>query len=433
MARSNQVVSPKGLRVLAPAGGFPSITEVFNAYRRRKQMAQESSSLEGLLGAQLQQSLALDGYLLTANGKHALELVFRFAKELSGRNSVLIAGYTCPDIISSCVQAGLQPVVLDIDPRTLDFDTSALSEAVLKRTAVVLLSNLFGLADELALWRDLQKEFGFLIVDDSCQAGLSISSGVSLGSREGTIGVLSFGRGKAFGALGGGAVFWSQQQLAFLSRHHQCWGALAEKLIAERKRLSHSPFRAGRDLIRGALYNLFERPSLYGLPARIPWLGLGRTEYQRNYFKGSMSQVSAAYALTQLMSLESRTRTYIIKAKRWQQVLAGFDVVQPFVERSSGEHAFTVPIRYPIICRTAEARDRLWLRLAESGLGVSRAYPLPLPEYPGVADMEIIGNLDSARSVSERILTLPVHEYVRGRDVEKVIDIFCQEVEEVNC
>ena len=433
MAESVPSASVKGLRVLAPAGGFPSIAEVFNAYRRRKQTAEGNSSLEELLGAEMQERLRLDGYLLAASGKHALESVFRVARELSGREYLLLAGYTCPDIVSASKQAGLRTAALDINPRTLDLDLSGLSPDILKNTAVVLLSNLFGLADDLSQWRDLQDQFGFLIIDDTCQAGLSISSGVALGTREGTLGVLSFGRGKAFGALGGGAVFWSQKQLDALSEQHQQWTTLADKLTSKRKRLSLSPVAAGCDLIRGVLYHLFERPSLYGLPARIPWLGLGKTEYRDKYSQSSMSRVSAAFALTQLISLESRTKTYILKAKRWQQILSGFDVIQPFVERSSGEHAFAVPIRYPILCQTAETRDRLWQRLTEAGLGASRAYPLPLPEYPGIAEIEVIGNLDSAKSVSERILTLPVHDYVRSRDVEMAIDIFYEEIEEISC
>ena len=82
-------------------------------------------------------------------------------------------------------------------------------------------------------------------------------------------------------------------------------------------------------------------------------------------------------------------------------------------------------LRYPILCKSLALRDELYGCLHRTGLGPSRMYPAPLPVIPGLA--EPLGNqgpFPNAQAFAERILTLPTHDGVRSRDVERMARVF---------
>jgi dTDP-4-amino-4,6-dideoxygalactose transaminase len=86
-------------------------------------------------------------------------------------------------------------------------------------------------------------------------------------------------------------------------------------------------------------------------------------------------------------------------------------------------------LRYPLILKSKEKRDRILEELKRRGLGATGSYPVPLNEQPGAAVyFDGKESYPNAKYVSERILTLPLHEHVKGSDIENMIEIINKEL-----
>jgi perosamine synthetase len=84
-------------------------------------------------------------------------------------------------------------------------------------------------------------------------------------------------------------------------------------------------------------------------------------------------------------------------------------------------------LRYPVILRSSRHRDSLLERLQAVGLGATGMYPAPLHEIPGTSSyFDQRADCPAAKALSQRILTLPLHEHVAREDVVKIAMEFSQ-------
>ena len=86
-------------------------------------------------------------------------------------------------------------------------------------------------------------------------------------------------------------------------------------------------------------------------------------------------------------------------------------------------------LRYPLLVTDSDLRERLYQRLRDSGLGVSKMYPHALPDIPELDKMfKRRERYPNAELFARRILTLPTHQGVTRCHVEKMQDIFMQAI-----
>lgn len=365
------------MRTLPPAGGFP------NAQRVAAKLA--TPDIARQLRDQLTEVFDAHGVSLCGSGTVALKEVFSYLRGV-GYERVFVSAYSCPDIVAAAARLGLQIIPVDLRLETLEMlHTDYDSEK-----DIVVLSNLYGMVDQT----DGLK--GFRVVDDACQGGLSAEDGHRVGSRG--IGVLSFGRGKAYSGLGGGAVLGLSERETF--RRGGFW-----------------------ELQKLRLFEFFERPEHYAVPASLPFLGLGETKYEKSFSERGVSDAQIAAALV-LLEDEGITRELLQRnASRWTTALAGLPVLSPSViratERSGRDQ---VLVRYPILLPDLAVRERAFERLNKLGLGVSRSYPAPLTDLCRGEKYFERRTLPGAREISRRILTLPVHRHVQESDIERTTD-----------
>ena len=193
-------------------------------------------------------------------------VTLRALKSLSPRREVVMPAFTCFSVAAAVVQAGLRPVLCDVDGTTFDFDGARLAEAVTDRTLCVIAHHLFGVPAAIAATRRVCDRHGAYLVEDAAQA-LGIDAG---GRRLGTLGdagIFSFGRGKHLTCGSGGMVMTNSGAIAAaIGRSHAMVGAAPR--TAQLK-----------EFLKAVLMMIFIRPSLYWIPAAVPGLGLGRTIY----------------------------------------------------------------------------------------------------------------------------------------------------------
>jgi CDP-4-dehydro-6-deoxyglucose reductase, E1 len=68
------------------------------------------------------------------------------------------------------VQAGLKPIFVDADPKTLNVDADILISKITKKTKVIMLVNVLGLSTNLRKIRDYAKKKKIIIIEDNCEA-----------------------------------------------------------------------------------------------------------------------------------------------------------------------------------------------------------------------------------------------------------------------
>jgi dTDP-3-amino-3,4,6-trideoxy-alpha-D-glucose transaminase len=152
-----------------------------------------------------------------ASGTDALELALR-ALELPAGAEVLCPNLTAVATATAIVRAGLTPLLVDVDERTLAIDAAAARRA--PRAAAVVAVHLYGRPAPVAALLEL----GLPVVEDAAQAhGLEVD-GRAAGSA-GTIAAFSFYPTKNLGGFGdGGAVTTSDAALAGRVRRLRAYG-----------------------------------------------------------------------------------------------------------------------------------------------------------------------------------------------------------------
>lgn len=339
--------------------------------------------------------------VLTDSGTSALLLALRAAVAVGGER-VAVPAYSCYDVATAWVGAGVRPRLYDLDPSTLGPDPPSLTRAAGENVGAVVVAYLYGMALDWDGIRRAVDGSGALLIEDAAQAAGCRWEGRPAGAL-GDLSVLSFGRGKGWTAGGGGAL------LALTDRGERALSAIeAEVRLA--------PAASGPCLLRAAAQWLFGRPALYGLPAAVPWLGLGETVYR----PPTPPRAASSFSLGALVATH-RLQEDELTARR-----ANAARLRPVVEEAPGLRAVTGPaagvsgdLRLPIL-----AEDGTLGRLGSpraARLGVMHGYPRPLHELPEVAEGldpgAAMGGLDGSEHLARALYTVPTHGLLAPREL----------------
>jgi dTDP-4-amino-4,6-dideoxygalactose transaminase len=348
----------------------------------------------------IRRELSVRDVFSLSSGTAALMVTLTALKSLSPRREVVLPAFTCFSVAAAVVQAGLRPVLCDVDATTFDFDHVRLAETVCDRTLCVIAHHLFGVPAAIAETRQICERHDAFLIEDAAQAmGVQVH-GKPLGTL-GDAGIFSFGRGKHITCGSGGVVTTNTPLIAHaIARAHAtlCPPRILEQLKA---------------FVKTVLMMIFIRPSLYWIPAALPFLELGRTIYPSRIAINRLSGFQAGLL------------------RNWRRRLAGSHeartaAVSYFTrELSLGSGAArTRPyLRMPIVARDASARQRICSISQKRGLGVSVAYPTPINEIPEIASAFDHQRFPSARRLSEQLLTLPTHHWLSERDKRAIADL----------
>ena len=392
------------LRTLAPAGTVIRPGELVGWLLGATFTRGDADALLSLLHATY--GGASDIFLLSS-GRAAMTIILREIAEMSGgRDEVIVPGYTCYSVAASAVRAGLKVRPVDVDPATLDFRPDALERAHTDRVAAIVTANLYGIPNDLPRWEAFARERSTALVDDAAQALHARIDGRYAGTF-GDAGLFSFDKGKNVTTIQGGVL---------LSRNR----CLSQRIAAQLSAVSPAP--AGRvaiETVKLVLYTLFLRPSAYGIPNRV--LTLGETPFETDYPTHLYSPRLALMATRLLRRIDGITSDRIERAERIRAALPH----SPSFTLPRADHGDPVYLRFPILLRGREVRDRALAALRRAGIGASASYPKALIDVPQIAPhlAESTEDTPGARAISEGILTLPTHSFVRESDVRRMADI----------
>ena len=308
------------------------------------------------------------GCVGVANGTDALELALR-AFDIGPGDEVLVPDFTFVATASAVALVGATPVLVDVDPATLNLDFDAAESLVSERTVGYIGVHLYGSPYDLDRGAEFAKRHGLWVLEDAAQA-----HGASWQERNvGTFGDLatwSFYPSKNLGCFGdGGAVTGPREDLLDKVRR-----------LADHGRQEHYWHdRVGRnsrlDGLQAAVLN-----------ARLP-----------------------------LLNKDNDRRRDI--ASRYAAAIANRPEMRVLTQDSRGRgvfHQFVVLV---------DERDQAKEQLAEMGIGSAIHYPAPLHIQPlwRVRPEVVRGEYSVAVRAAKEVLCLPMFAELTEAEVEAVV------------
>jgi perosamine synthetase len=340
-----------------------------------------------------------------SSGKAALALTLMALKASSSRRDVVIPAYTCFSVPAAVLKAGLRPVLCDIDASTFDFDHAQLARTLSGDTLCVVAHHLFGVPAAIERIRALCAAHRIVLVEDAAQAMGAESNGRRLGTL-GDVGLFSLGRGKNITSGSGGIIVTNSGWVADAIDH-------LYRTLTAASRASQLA-----DFIRLVIMMIFIRPWLYWIPAALPFLGLGRTVFPKQIPLKRLSGMQAGLLQNWRRRLEGSNQVRAATAAYFRRQLP--------LQRARDDDAHPY-LRLPIVASNAREKDRLLALSRRRGLGLSLAYPTPINEIPEIKSAFDGQRFPTARTVSERLLTLPTHHWVSERDKRAIAEL-CRDV-----
>ncbi|MEN6616098.1 MAG: DegT/DnrJ/EryC1/StrS family aminotransferase [Syntrophorhabdus sp.] len=338
---------------------------------------------------------------LTSSGKAAMYIILRAMRSLRpDRTEVLIPAYTCFSVPSAIVKAGLTVALCDIDASSLDFDMRLLGRAVNDKTLCIVPNHLFGIPSRLNEIIACAKGKDVFILEDAAQA-MGIRQGSGFLGTFGDAGFFSLGRGKSVTCGEGGIIMTNSDAMA---------GAISSEYEG-------IDYPAKNDTIREyaktVLMSLFIRPSLYWIPASMPFLGLGRTIFDPYFPVARFSPVKAGLCKGWRERLESG-----MSVRERQAGLLCRDL-KP--HGGAGVNRKLPYLRLPFLTISRDHKARICEIAKNEGLGITPLYSSAINEIPQIAHKFSTQTFPSARCVADRLITLPLHKYVNDRDRARMV------------
>jgi len=314
------------------------------------------------LEAELARACGVEHAAALSSGTAALHLAV-LALGIGEGDEVLVPAYTFPATANVVALAGARPVLVDVDPETMNLDSGRVYDAVTPRTRAVLAVHLFGRPLD---WEELQNAVPpeVHLVEDAAGALGARWRGMPCGGL-GELGCLSFHPRKIVSTGEGGAVTTQNGELAASIRRLRNHGITTE---------------GGFD---------------------IPEPG----------FNYRLSDVLCAIGLVQLRRLEELWEARHRLAKEYTERLDGI-VETPRPEKGDrhGWQAYVVQL---------DRRDEALAALREAGIE-AQIGTYAVHRLTAYRDQ---GSFPGADSCYERALALPFHSRLTEADLDRVTEV----------
>ena len=394
-------------RHLAPSGHTIRAREIATAC-----LAMFSADAPALFSRKIAALLGGRHCFLTSSGTAALYLSLAGLSKLSDKRAVVFPAYTCPSLLAAVIRAGLKPVLCDLEHNRSTMNLDDLAGKIDGDTLAVISVHLFGIREHSERINALTVARGIFHIEDAAQflAGAAADHQDMLRSRRRSdVVVASFGRGKPLNLLQGGALVTDSD-------------AIAEAVRGQTRGLrQQDAVDTARLVLQSLIYALFFHPRFYWIARRIPFLRLGKTIFDTDFAIKDINRFTCALG-NRLLSRMPRT-TIMRRQKENLLSRALTPLADRFLARDQDGAAL---IRFPFIMEDHGQRERVLAKLEHYGLGATSMYEAPLHIFSETKKYFPCAAFPNAQSFSERILTLPLHEYVSERDIDAMCSIIRQ-------
>ncbi len=323
------------------------------------------------------------------------------------RKEVILPAYTCYSVAAATVRAGLKIRLVDVDSANFDFEFEELGNINGTRILAALGCNLFGVLNDWDSLNEVAKQGKYFLVDDGAQSFGASYKGRASGTL-GTAGFYSLGRGKALTTYNGGILVTNNQEIAGqldeIVSNLPAAGLLQESIVYAKM----------------MMYSMFIRPSLYWIPASLPFLGLGETLYEDDF---GMSRLSSVQTVAGSVIFESILYFHTLRAENAMELAS--QVLELGKFEIPGWNAKNCPpfLRLPVLAPDRDSRERAIEALRSVGIVATRMYPSTIRDIPGIEPHLASNRSDfpGAQRLVDRLFTLPTHPYLTEQDFDNIV------------
>lgn len=298
------------------------------------------------------------------NGLDALHLILR-AYGIGPGDEVIVPSNTFIATWLAVTHAGAEPVAVEIpDDASYTISPELIEAAITSKTKAIIPVHLYGRPADMTPIMSIAAKHGLKVIEDAAQAHGAKYHGCRTGSL-GDAAAFSFYPGKNLGAFGdGGAITTNDEELVKKIRSLRNYGS-SQKYV--------------HDMIG---------------------------------YNSRLDSLQAAMLRVKLRYLDEWNARRVSVAERYQQLLAGTELVLPAVTAGfdSAYHLFVV--------RTPK-RDVLQAELKNAGVETLIHYPIPPHMQRAYKTMQNLA-LPVAERFSAEVLSLPLGPHLSAESVEKV-------------
>lgn len=311
------------------------------------------------------------------SGTDALFLSLK-ALGIGAGDEVIVPVFTFIATAFAVTCSGARPVFVDIDPLTFNLDINNVAAAITKRTRAVIPVHLFGQCADMGPILALARSRGLAIIEDACQAHGALYGNKKAGTM-GAAGCFSFYPTKNLGAWGdAGAVVTDSE-------------AMYKKL------------RVMRDCGRKSKY-----------------------EHHILGYNSRLDTLQAAILRVKLEYLDQWNQRRRDIAQSYSALFSRVPEVLIPQESTGCRHV------YHIYAIQVKRRDAVVSYIKKRNIGCMVNYPIPLHlqvVYKNLGYRK--GDFPAAESVSQHIISLPMHPFLTRRRIDYVVKCVHTAVKEV--
>jgi len=308
------------------------------------------------------------------------------ALDLKEGDEVITTPLTFVATLNTIVLAGGKPVLVDINPDTLNIETSAIEAAITSKTKVIMPVHYAGLPCDMEAIYALAKKHNLRVVEDCAHAIGAAYKGRKLGS-SGDIQVMSFHPNKNMTTGEGGAI------------------------ITDDKEVIH---KLERLRFHGIDRDAFNRFGKYGSQ---------QYDVTMAGFKYNMMDIQAALGIHQLPELDGFIEKRTALAKRYIEILGGWSELTlpkaPRYDHTHAWHLFT-----PLLGKNKAGLDRDGLinamKAENIGLGLHYQSTHTFSYYSDNYGWKP-SDFPNSLSAGERIFSLPLFPLMTIDEQDRVI------------
>ena len=312
-------------------------------------------------------------------------------RKLKNRSKVIMPGYTCFSVPSAIRKAGLEIVLCDVRPDSLDSDHEQLEKLADEETLCIIATHLFGIPSEIGRVREIAREKGIFVIEEAAQA-VGVPDGRVTGPH-GDVAFFSLGRGKNITCGSGGIIVTDSEEIA---------GALLGPYNQLEK---ESLNKSAKTLLELFLVDLFMNPYLYWLPDGLPFLQIGETHFYSNFPVFRMNRAKFGLLHNWEQKLDHLNNIRIDISEEYKNKLN--------LNRGVAIYSKKLPyLRFPVYLKNEVEKSKICKDYRHFGIS---------PMYPGSINTieELSGAVrnnfcPASVMIAKKLVTLPTHGFVDG-------------------
>lgn len=369
----------------------------------------ESRKIQDDFRNDLKRFLGVENLLLVNSGTTAGFLLLELFKKIRSsekRNEIILPAYTAPSLLLPIRAAGLNAVLVDIDPQTFNLDVHKILMAVTPQTLAVMPVHMFGLPVDTKKIIDAVAGDDIFVFEDAASSLGSTTDGQQTGAIA-PFGFYSLNRGKNVSTLAGGIITWKDAQ----------YSELLTELVA-----GLPPVSSKAEFVMWLKFlglSIAVRPLGYTILSQI----ISKFKYT------TLHTHFDSFAYTDLQAAIGRNLWRRIDELTDRRTENGRQLLRIFGNRP----AYTIPKilpgaraafnQFPVIVHDLNLRTRLQEKLLEAGLETTLLYEKPLHHIFPELNPRTYDIFPHATYLAEHLLLIPPHAQINTTLLAKVQSI----------